>query len=99
MKLHLAALSLIALGACSAEQVTDNTVDAAKLTGKIVVNTAVGATKLAYRGSKAAYGAVQDARSPEGETFPPGAVLCSRGDGTYIPARQEADGSFACPKV
>ncbi|OWX99691.1 MULTISPECIES: hypothetical protein [Thioclava] len=94
------ALALAAtLPACTREQVTDNSVDAAKLGGRVVVNTAVGATNLGYEGGKAAYGAVRNARNQEGEAFPDGALLCSVGDGSFVKAKRAKDGSYSCPEL
>lgn len=50
----LLALPLIAaLSACSAGQIVENTTDAATVTTRTVVQTGVGATKLASKGVKA----------------------------------------------
>ncbi|RED12982.1 hypothetical protein [Pontivivens insulae] len=56
-----AALALVlALGACSAEQVVDNTVDGTLFVGETAVRGAVGVGKLAVRGTGAAIGALTD---------------------------------------
>ncbi|MCC1491661.1 hypothetical protein [Cognatishimia sp. F0-27] len=88
-----------ALAACSGQQVAETALDVTVAAGKIVVNTGVGATKLAARGGAAGYRAVRDARNPEGQPFPEGAVLCSRGEGVFVAARQQEDGSFTCPSA
>lgn len=87
----------LVLGACSAEQVTDNTVDAAKLGSRVVVNTAVGAAKLGYRAGAYTYNTVAEARSPSGQAFPEGAALCPTGEGAYVQATMNADGTVVCP--
>ena len=87
------------LGACTGEQVMENSGDAVMLAGRVAVNTTVGATKLAYRGARGTYRAVRDARNPEGEPFPPGTFLCSAGEGVFVEAERDADGSFTCDGV
>lgn len=95
----LAAAAFVSLGACTAEQVTENTGDVIVGTGRLAVNTAVGATKLAYRGARGTYRAVRDARNPEGEPFPPGTVLCTAGDGVFVEAERRRDGQYSCDHV
>lgn len=102
MRARLSAVALVAvvaLGACTTEQVAGNTGDAAKLVGRVAVNTTVGATKLAYRGARGTYRAVRDARNPEGEPFPPGTFLCSAGEGVFVEAERGPDGSYDCDHV
>ncbi len=95
----VAVAALFSLGACTTEQVTENTGDAVLGTGRLAVNTAVGATKLVYRGARGTYRAVRDARNPEGETFPPGTVLCRVDDGVFVEAERDPDGTYTCDDV
>jgi len=94
----IAAATLV-LGACTTEQVAENTGEVVWGAGRLAVNTAVGASKLAYRGASGTYRAVRDARNPEGEPFPPGTFLCSVGEGVFVEAERKADGSFTCDGV
>ncbi|MGM0661726.1 MAG: hypothetical protein ACQEUH_11195 [Pseudomonadota bacterium] len=95
----LAAAALLSLGACTTEQVTENTGDAVLGAGRLAVNTAVGATKLVYRGARGTYRAVRDARSPDGEPFPPGTFLCTVDDGVFVEAERLPDGTYSCDHV
>jgi hypothetical protein len=95
----LAVAALLPLGACTTEQVTENTGDAVVGAGRLAVNTAVGATKLVYRGARGTYRAVRDARNPEGEPFPPGTFLCTVGDGVFVEAERGPDGNYNCDDV
>jgi len=95
----VAIAAFLSLGACTTEQVTENTGDAALAAGRLAVNTAVGATKLVYRGARGTYRAVSEARNPEGEPFPPGTFLCSVGEGVFVEAERRADGSYTCENV
>lgn len=95
----LAVAALLSLGACTTEQVTENTGDVVVGAGRLVVNTAVGATKLVYRGARGTYRAVRDARNPEGEPFPPGTVLCTAGEGVFVEAQRRRDGQYSCDHV
>jgi hypothetical protein len=94
-----AVAALVSLGACTTEQVTENTGDAVLATGRLAVNTAVGATKLVYKGARGTYRAVSEARNPEGEPFPPGTFLCTVGEGVFVEAEQRPDGSYTCNNV
>jgi hypothetical protein len=95
----LVVAATLSLAACTGEQVMENSGDAVMLAGRVVVSTGVGATKLAYRGARGTYRAVRDARDPEGEPFPPGTFLCSVGEGVFVEAERNPDGSFSCESV
>ena len=56
--LSFAAISMIALSACTTEKVVDNTVDGTLFVGRTAVKGVVGAGKLAVRGTGAAINAV-----------------------------------------
>jgi len=94
-----AVAAFVSLGACTTEQVTENTGDVVWGAGRLAVNTAVGATKLVYKGARGTYRAVSDARNPEGEPFPPGTFLCTVGEGVFVEAEREPDGSYTCDHV
>ncbi|MEI4231389.1 hypothetical protein [Roseovarius sp. D22-M7] len=95
----IAVAVFVSLGACTTEQVTENTGDVVWGAGRLAANTAVGATKLVYKGARGTYRAVQDARNPEGEPFPPGTFLCTVGEGVFVEAEQRTDGSYTCDHV
>lgn len=97
--LTLATMSAFAVAGCSRESVGDNTVEAASVTGRIVVNTAVGATRLVYRGARGTYNAVRDARQEDGTSYPPGAVLCQIGEDSFVPAIENPEGTMSCPAI
>ncbi len=102
MKTCFQAVALAAfatLGGCTTEQVTENTGDVIYGAGRLAANTAVGATKLVYRGARGTYRAVRDARNPEGEPFPPGTFLCSVGEGVFVEAERRPDGNYNCDGV
>lgn len=94
-----AVAAFLSLGACTTEQVTENTGDAAVAAGRLAFNSAVGATKLVYRGARGTYRAVSEARNPEGEPFPPGTFLCTVGEGVFVEAERRPDGSYTCENV
>lgn len=92
----IAVAGFVSFGACTAEQVTENTGDVVWGAGRLAANTAVGAGKLVYKGARGTYRAVRDARNPEGEPFPPGTFLCTVGDGVFVEAEQRPDGQYTC---
>jgi len=81
MRARLSAVALVAVvavGACTTEQVAGNTGDAAKLVGRVAVNTTVGATKLAYRGARGNIPRGTGSAQPRGRAVSAGHVPVQR---------------------
>ena len=85
---------VIALSACSSENVFDNTSDAVVFVGKTAVKGAFGASRLVVRGAAAGARRLQ---TPV-DQFPAGTIVCIGDNGDiYAAAIEEADGKFVCP--
>ena len=54
VKIGLIAVTVTLLSACSTEQVVDNTFETGAFVGRTAVKGAVGASKIAYKGTSAA---------------------------------------------
>lgn len=94
-RLGLLAAAFVALTACSAENIADNTADVTIFLGKTAAKAAVEAGKLVFKGGKLAVQAARD--STAGPTdFPPGTVICQNAQGGYYEALEATDGSFYC---
>lgn len=99
LSLSAAAIATLTLGACSAENIADNTSDAAIFVGKTAVKGVVGAGKLAIRGGKAAVAKAQGSTAERGD-FPAGTAVCTNSTGGYYEAlKNEAGESVCLPKT
>ncbi|WP_372836431.1 hypothetical protein, partial [Puniceibacterium confluentis] len=85
----------LGLSACSTENIADNTVDATVFATKTVVKGAVGAGKLAYKGTAAAVNAARDSTATK-DSFPAGTPVCTNANGGYYEALQNNDGVYYC---
>jgi len=97
-KSHVAVImvsSTLILGACSAENIADNTGDAVIFVGKTAVKGVVGVGKFAYRGGKAAVTKARSSTAERGD-FPAGTAVCTNASGGYYAALENAEGQFVC---
>ena len=82
-------------GACSRQNIVDNTFDAGVFVGKTAVKGAVGAGKLAVRGTKAAIQAARESNAAKSD-FPSGTAVCENASGGYYAALINDDGDLYC---
>lgn len=92
-QLAAAALSVMALSACTTEQVVQNSGDAVVFVGSTAVRAAVGAGRLAARGAAAGVRQIREATAD----YPAGTLVCVDDAGVVYAEAVIRDNMATCP--